>query len=631
MFKQKQHEGAAYRTGASWVRIAAPAVFLLAQSLGFLWFFQNSLGGVTSPFVPHMTLSVLLVASMYGLAIAIEAVVRWRHLRGILLWLVSLAGFCATTIFYLSATFTLFGFRDLPTSGVIIGYFTQIPAMAESLPIPAAAIIVISFLVFALFLATSAGIAWCLAGLRQSLLGSSGPSIRPSVALAPASIFLLLVIMPPPGFIAQYEPWLRSLYNRPLTESGLGLQSNPVEEAHDRELEASYPRAPMGNRLNVILIYIDGLRSDVLQPYGSGIPNMPFMQSLVSDGQLQQYPRTFATCSMTLCGLGSLLQSRPAHRISVGNLSLPKVLRQQGYETRYLLSGDHQHFLALKQYYGSTPEFYMDGFDLDPARSNDDLFVFQNLNRLPKASATQPPQFIMLGLMSVHIWGKRHNEFRRWRPDKLRTISFSNIDNNSTEAYRNNYMNGILQSDHALKTIWAWLETAGYLQSSIVIITSDHGDSLGENGHLGHARSLHTPELLTPLWVHTPNGTIPSRDPVFQDDIAPTILDYLGLPIPASWTGQSLLKQAPSTRWLPLYYINNKDKFGLILTEGGRTLKYLVDYSTHSETLYDLDNDLFEHHDILNKASPAVVDRFRSKLQSTFGTMLSTPQKPSLQ
>ena len=612
---------------ASMPRLAAPAIFFLGQSIAFLFFYRNALGGLTLAFIPHLTLSVLLIAAIYGLSSIIGTTVPRKRLRGILLWLTGLAGVIATSIFYLSAIFTLFGFRDLPTRGVIVGYFTQIPTMAKSLPIPTSALAALSLASLLAFLAVTTGIAWCLAGLRSRILASPEKRIRPTIALMPAAVFLLLILAPPAGFFAQLEPWLRSLYNRPLAESGLGLQSNPVEEAFDKQLEAAYPNIPIGKRLNVVLIYVDGLRADILEPYGSGIPNMPFMHSLVTSGELQQFQRTFSTCSMTLCGLGSLLQSRPAHRISTGNLSLPKILHRQGYDTRYLLSGDHQHFLALRKYYDPA-DFYMDGFDLGPSLANDDLAIFNELHRIPNASEARKPQFLMFGVMSVHIWGKRHEAFRRWQPDKLKTINFSNIDQNSTEAYRNNYLNGVLQADHVLKTIWKWLDSSGYLETSIVVITSDHGDSLGENGHLGHARSLHTPELLVPLWIHTPSDTeptIPNRNPVFQDDIAPTILDYIGLPIPESWTGISLLQNNSTPRWLPLYYINSKDKFGLIKASNGQTLKYLVDYSLNKESIYDLNRDLFEAHNILNETPPVTREQFRAKLQSTFGTLLPAP------
>jgi glucan phosphoethanolaminetransferase (alkaline phosphatase superfamily) len=604
-----------------WLRLLAPAIFVMAQSIAFLIIFKNAIGGNTAFIVPHITLTTTWVASVYGLAI-LASKLPWRWTRNLVYWILSAATVALTTIFYLAAVFCLYGFRDLPTRGVITGYFTQLPAMFGALPFDRTILILICVGVLALLFVTITGIAWCLSGFF-TLSATRAIKARPPFLIAPSLLFALFILIPPKGFINRFEPWLRSLHNRPLMESSLSLQSNPFEEASDQELEKSYPQTPIGKRLNVILIYIDGLRADVLQPYGGNIPNMPFMSKLVANGDVIQFPRVYASCSMTLCGLGTILQSRPAYRISPGNFSLPRLLRKQGYEIRYLLSGDHQHFLALKKYY-EPYDFYLDGIDLNPARSNDDKYVFKQLTQLPTSRTAKKPQLIMLGLMSVHVWGTRNPEFRRWLPDQLTTTSFSDLEKNSTIAYRNNYHNGIFQADSVLSDIWHWLKNSGYLENSIILITSDHGESLGENGTLGHARSLSTPELLIPLWIHDPTGTLKTRNFVSQEDLAPTVLDLLDLPHPKSWTGISLLRPTPTERWHTLYYINSRDKFGLILMRNHKVLKYLIDTKKNAEQVYDLNTDLLDRHDISGTLPAEQISEFRRKLLEFFRPLLQT-------
>ena len=87
--------------------------------------------------------------------------------------------------------------------------------------------------------------------------------------------------------------------------------------------------------MNVVLVYVDGLRADVLQPYGAALNNMPFTADLVARGEVVQFPRVFAGCSMTLCGLGSILQSRAAHRVTPENFSLPRLLKRQGLQCTF--------------------------------------------------------------------------------------------------------------------------------------------------------------------------------------------------------------------------------------------------------------------------------------------------------
>ena len=109
--------------------------------------------------------------------------------------------------------------------------------------------------------------------------------------------------------------------------------------------------------------------------------------------------------------------------------------------------------------------------------------------------------------------------------------------------------------------MWNWLGANGYPDNSVVIITGDHGESLGEHGRLGHTRSLQNAELQGPLWVHEPPGTLTTRDFVFQANIAPIILDLIELPIPASWEGASLLGKG-AREWNPIYLMNGGSQFG---------------------------------------------------------------------
>ncbi len=603
------------------------AILALGQACLFLAGYSKALGSTTAPIGHHLALVLLLCAAAYGLASQIVRIDR-AWLRRPALAALGMALTAVTTVFYAGASLTLYGFRNLPTRGIVKGYFAELPAMVASLPFDRWVGACIAALALAIVAGVSIAFAWSLEGLRTP----GGPrdarsqppplSVRPSLALTPVVALALAVIHPAEWQFRTLEPWIRSLHDRQLGESSLFMQSNPIEAARDRQLESEYPVQPIGNRMNVVLVYVDGLRADVLQPYGAALNNMPFTADLVARGEVVQFPRVFAGCSMTLCGLGSILQSRAAHRVTPENFSLPRLLKRQGYEVRYLLSGDHQSFLNLKDYYGPAADYYRDGKDIGHGRSHDDVAVFERLSELPPSGVRGKPQFMMFGLMSAHVWGLRHDEFRRYLPDRLTTTSFADLDRNSKIAYRNNYYNGVLQADSVLRTIWHWLRDAGYLKDSVVVVTSDHGEALGEHGQLGHARSLRTPELLIPLWIHDPTGRLKAQDLVFQQDISPTILDLLGLPIPQSWEGASLVHGLPSDRWQPLYFINGRDQFGLIRRRDGRVVKYDFNQRTGRESIHDLDADLLETNHVATQMTSSEIEEFRVVLRQTFGPML---------
>jgi arylsulfatase A-like enzyme len=92
------------------------------------------------------------------------------------------------------------------------------------------------------------------------------------------------------------------------------------------------------------------------------------------------------------------------------------------------------------------------------------------------------------------------------------------------------------------------LRTRGLYDGSVVILTSDHGEALGERGVIGHVQNLHDEMLNVPLVLKAPQGhpgaarLAAARDTVVpQLDLVPTILDLLGLPDLPGQRGHSLL------------------------------------------------------------------------------------------
>jgi arylsulfatase A-like enzyme len=120
----------------------------------------------------------------------------------------------------------------------------------------------------------------------------------------------------------------------------------------------------------------------------------------------------------------------------------------------------------------------------------------------------------------------------------------------------NQYDAGIREADDALAPLLDWLDDTGLLDDTLVILTSDHGEELGEHGQIGHERTLHREVVEIPLLVggteieprvvETPTGLV---------DLVPTILDLAGLPVPDELEGQSLrptLMGSPGEETSPL-------------------------------------------------------------------------------
>ena len=106
------------------------------------------------------------------------------------------------------------------------------------------------------------------------------------------------------------------------------------------------------------------------------------------------------------------------------------------------------------------------------------------------------------------------------------------------------YDEEVLYVDDAIGNIVEKLDKLNILDDTCIIITSDHGESLGQHGIYGHG-ILDDATIYLPCIMHYPNG-LPKGKVVEgfaqQHDLLPTMLDMAGIDIP-EMDGRSLLKQ----------------------------------------------------------------------------------------
>jgi hypothetical protein len=107
----------------------------------------------------------------------------------------------------------------------------------------------------------------------------------------------------------------------------------------------------------------------------------------------------------------------------------------------------------------------------------------------------------------------------------------------------NRYDESILAWDAAFGDLQHDLETRGLLENTLIIVTSDHGESFGERGLFNHGHSLYREQVDIPLVLSWPAGIRQPRkdsNPVGLDQVPATLLDAAGLP-QGGFPGLSLL------------------------------------------------------------------------------------------
>jgi arylsulfatase A-like enzyme len=282
-------------------------------------------------------------------------------------------------------------------------------------------------------------------------------------------------------------------------------------------------------------------------------------------------------------------------------LTLPEALKSHGYET-FALHGNPW----LEERFGFEQGF--DGFlfkhwyedTLDARVVNEGAIEWLDERR-------RHPFFLYLHYMDVHSPWRPPAEFDRFSP-----------------APRSKYDGSILYLYAQLNELHAQLKKRGLLDNTWIVITADHGEEFGELGNYkrGHGVTLYQEVLRVPLTFHRSNAASGKRvsRQVRLVDVAPTILDLAGAPVPRDMDGVSPrgdILGAPSKEDLEAVSqvgLNDMPPEKDLLAVTTPTFKYIVDFIAGAEELYDLRADPGETRNLV-AANPAAAREFHEKAQ----------------
>ncbi|WP_160973649.1 sulfatase-like hydrolase/transferase [Thalassovita mangrovi] len=175
---------------------------------------------------------------------------------------------------------------------------------------------------------------------------------------------------------------------------------------------------------------------------------------------------------------------------------------------------------------------------------------------------------------------------------------------------RNNYLNALRVGDEAFGKLMAYLDETGLAEETLVVVLGDHGEAFGEHGTYVHAAGINEENVHIPLALVNPQLFDGSRSDLIVgiSDIAPTIADLLGFPIPSSWQGKSVFAENRKNGVLFFSPWN-----GFLVGYREEDEKFIYNGHTGEAALYDLASDPEERTN-LAKADPKAAQAARDKL-----------------
>lgn len=199
--------------------------------------------------------------------------------------------------------------------------------------------------------------------------------------------------------------------------------------------------------------------------------------------------------------------------------------------------------------------------------------------------------------------------------NKIGTTILSNDDPRSLEELVKDHYAGVVDNDDNVGRVVQWLERSGQSDDTAIMLSSDHGFFLGE-WRMFDKRFMHEPSIRVPLMIRYPRmikpGTVCERM-ALNIDLAPTLLELAGLPVPSNMHGRSLVPLLQGravadwrTDWLYEYF-EYPDWEQVRPHRGVRTERYkLIHYHKlpafphlpEEFELYDLQQDPGEIHNL---------------------------------
>lgn len=418
-------------------------------------------------------------------------------------------------------------------------------------------------------------------------------------------------------------------------------------------------QSPEARASVVVLVTIDTLRADAVSFMGNPLKTTPFLDSFAKAGVV--FDHAYSN-SWTVPSMASMFTSLhpTSHGVVSGNVdkkrgnrllqpilpgsipTLAEVFRRAGYKTIGVAA--NRHLRAGTGFERGFEEYTESARYLTADQLNDEVrsLLQEAFGPEWRTSWQKSKTFLWIHYFDPHLpYYSREPWISRYAPDykensdnfpppmtKPELLSAYESFTEVAPKLRAQYLSEVSYLDQYLQQIF---DDLGIRDSTLVMLTADHGEEIDDHGGIAHGRTLFDETIHVPMLIRWPKGI--SRQEVVHDtvtvlDVAPTLLELAGLEVPQGAQGRSL---APLVR----------GEDGLIASPSfveqlppRESLEAVVDgnwklISPRSEEtpamLFDLQADPHERHD-LRTSQPQQVMRLEALLRRWKSDLPAAPE-----
>jgi len=286
---------------------------------------------------------------------------------------------------------------------------------------------------------------------------------------------------------------------------------------------------------NLVVITIDTLRADHLGCYGYRQIHTPNIDSFAADSVKFEHaftpiPITLPSHTVIFTGTYPMLNGMhdfSGNRLGAQQQTLASVLKAHGYTTGAVVAS-----AVLDSRFGLNRgfDFYYDHFDFNRLEESN----LDEMERPGNVVADQALEWLSKNYQKrFFLWMHLYDPHYPYRPPAP-----------YSEEYKSHPYDGeIAFADEQVGRLLRFLKEKNLYHDTLVVLSGDHGEGLGEHGEATHGFFIYNSTLRVPLLFHLP-PTTPAHQitsPVRTIDIMPTILEILKVPVPSEVQGESLL------------------------------------------------------------------------------------------